>query len=61
MRQPERQRWLDAPIRGKAGREITSAMTTTGMAIFAFVLFLIPVPIIHWLDSPGRGSDEGQR
>lgn len=39
-----------------------SAMSTTGMAIFVFVGFLLPVPILHWLDraahEPSAGSDQ---
>jgi hypothetical protein len=25
-------------------------MTTTGLAVFVFVGFLLPVPILNWLD-----------
>ena len=27
-------------------------MTTTGLAIFVFVGFIVPVPLLHWLDAP---------
>jgi hypothetical protein len=27
-------------------------MTTAGLAIFVFFAFLLPVPLIHWLDAP---------
>ena len=29
-------------------------MTVTGLAIFVFFAFLVPVPLIHWLDRPRR-------
>ena len=29
-------------------------MTATGLAIFVFLAFLVPVPLIHWLDAPAR-------
>jgi hypothetical protein len=32
-------------------------MNTTGLAIFVFLAFLVPVPLIHWLDLPGRPAD----
>jgi hypothetical protein len=25
-------------------------MTTTGLALFVFFAFLVPVPLLHWLD-----------
>jgi hypothetical protein len=31
-------------------------MTSTGLAIFVFLAFLLPVPIIHFLDAPRRGT-----
>lgn len=27
-------------------------MTVTGLAIFVFLAFLVPVPILSWLDRP---------
>lgn len=36
-------------------------MTTVGLAVFVFVAFLVPVPLIHWLDSPRRGRTGGPR
>jgi hypothetical protein len=27
-------------------------MSTTGLAVFVFVGFLLPVPLLHWLDRP---------
>lgn len=27
-------------------------MTITGLAIFVFLAFLVPVPILSWLDRP---------
>ncbi len=33
-------------------------MTETGFAILALVSFLLPVPILAWLDRPRRGSRE---
>ena len=32
-------------------------MTSTGFAIFVLVGFLLPVPILAWLDRPRRGPD----
>lgn len=29
-------------------------MTPTGLGIFVFLAFLVPVPILHWLDRPRR-------
>ena len=29
-----------------------AAMSSTGLAIFVFLAFLIPVPILAWLDRP---------
>jgi len=29
-------------------------MTITGLAIFVFLAFLVPVPILSWLDRPRR-------
>jgi hypothetical protein len=29
-------------------------MSPTGLAIFVFLAFLIPVPILAWLDRPRR-------
>jgi hypothetical protein len=31
-------------------------MTSTAFAIFALVGFLLPVPILAWLDRPRHGS-----
>ena len=33
-------------------------MTSTGFAIFALVGFLLPVPILAWLDRPRRGRGQ---
>ena len=27
-------------------------MTTTGLAILVFLSFIVPVPLLHWLDAP---------
>lgn len=29
-------------------------MTVTGLAIFVFFAFLVPVPLLQWLDRPKR-------
>ncbi|MFQ5538715.1 MAG: hypothetical protein ACE5GJ_14865 [Gemmatimonadota bacterium] len=34
-------------------------MNTTGLAVFVFVAFLLPVPLLHWLDRPVRGGEKG--
>ena len=34
-------------------------MTATGLAVFVFFAFLVPVPIIDWLDRPSRTSGNG--
>ncbi len=31
-------------------------MTDVGFAIFALVSFLIPIPILSWLDRPRKGN-----
>jgi hypothetical protein len=31
-------------------------MTSTGFAVFAFLAFLIPVPLLAWLDRAPRRS-----
>jgi hypothetical protein len=31
-------------------------MSVTGFAAFVFVLFIVPVPILAWLDRPKRGA-----
>jgi hypothetical protein len=36
-------------------------MTTTGFAVFVFLSFLIPVPVIHWLDRPRRVPPPDER
>jgi hypothetical protein len=36
-------------------------MTAAGLAVFVFVSFLAPVPLLHWLDSPGGGEEEEVR
>jgi hypothetical protein len=36
-------------------------MNTAGLALFVFVAFLVPVPILDWLDRPRRGSARGDR
>jgi len=30
-------------------------MHPIGLAIFVFIAFLAPVPLIHWLDAPRNG------
>jgi len=30
-------------------------VTVTGLALFVFLAFLVPVPILNWLDRGGRG------
>ena len=32
-------------------------MTPTGLAVFVLISFLIPVPILAWLDRPRRPKD----
>jgi hypothetical protein len=32
-------------------------MTVAGLAIFVFVAFLVPVPLLDWLDRPARSAD----
>lgn len=34
-------------------------MTPTGLAVFVFLAFLVPVPILHWLDRPRHGDEDG--
>lgn len=35
-------------------------MTSTGFAVFVLVAFLLPVPVLAWLDRPrGSGGGEG--
>ena len=36
-------------------------MTPAGLAIFVFVGFLVPVPLLHWLDAVRGGSGEERR
>lgn len=31
-------------------------MSSAGLAIFVLVAFLIPIPILTWLDRPRRGG-----
>lgn len=31
-------------------------MSVAGLAIFVFVGFLAPVPLLHWLDRPSPGA-----
>ncbi len=31
-------------------------MSSTGLAIFVLVAFLIPIPVFTWLDRPRRGK-----
>jgi hypothetical protein len=31
-------------------------MTSAGLAVFVFAAFLVPIPLLHWLDAPRRGS-----
>jgi len=31
-------------------------MTSSGLAIFVFFAFLVPVPLLTWLDRPRRPS-----
>jgi hypothetical protein len=31
-------------------------MTSNGLAIFVFLAFLVPVPLLTWLDRPKRPS-----
>jgi hypothetical protein len=33
-------------------------MTSVGLAIFVFVGFLLPVPLLHWLDAVRGESSE---
>ena len=51
--------WARLPT-GSWERSLRS-MTSAGLALFVFVGFLVPVPILHWLDAvrngPGEGSD----
>lgn len=35
----------------------TPSMTAAGFAVFVFAAFLIPVPLLAWLDRPRRGRD----
>jgi hypothetical protein len=32
-------------------------MTTTGLAIATFLVFIFPVPLLSWLDRPRGGAD----
>jgi hypothetical protein len=32
-------------------------MTTTALAVFVFIAFLVPIPLLHWLDLPRRPAD----
>lgn len=34
-------------------------MTRIGLAIFVFFAFLVPVPLLHWLDRPLHHRDDG--
>jgi len=34
-------------------------MTSVGLAIFVFAAFLLPVPLLHWLDLPRPPSAAG--
>lgn len=34
------------------------SMSPLGLAVFVFVAFLVPVPLIHWLDSTGRDEPD---
>ena len=36
-----------------------TSMTPTGLAIFVFVGFLLPVPLLHWLDAVRGDSGKG--
>ncbi len=31
-------------------------MTATGLALFVFFAFLLPIPLLAWLDRPPRGD-----
>jgi hypothetical protein len=60
-----RPRYETAPAAGGSlaihapGRQ-DRTMSTAGLAVFVFVGFLLPVPLLHWLDAPGRGAaDQG--
>jgi hypothetical protein len=35
-------------------------MTSAGLAVFVFLAFLVPVPLLHWLDAP-RGAPTNPR
>ena len=43
-------------MRGPLGRKRTAelAMSSAGLAVFVLLGFLIPVPILAWLDRPRR-------
>lgn len=34
-------------------------MTSAGLAVFVFFAFLLPVPLIHWLDRPRQRPPSG--
>jgi len=34
-------------------------MSSAGLAVFVFISFLAPVPLIHWLDKPRPDDFEG--
>jgi hypothetical protein len=36
-------------------------MSVTGLAIFVFLAFLVPVPLLDWLDRPARSAGVGER
>jgi hypothetical protein len=35
-------------------------MTSTGFALFAFFAFLVPVPLLAWLDRAPRHRERGR-
>jgi len=34
------------------------SVTVTGLAVFVILAFLLPVPVLSWLDRPPRGRRE---
>ena len=50
-----------SPICRHAPPAIRWGMTPTGLAVFVFLAFLLPIPLIQWLDTPRSEPSREER
>ena len=61
----ERHACLGSPVAACLSLDVVAAepqeafsVTVTGLAVFVILAFLLPVPVLAWLDRPSRGRRE---